>query len=244
MSAVKNVDNGNQLVLTYLITSVAFFLIAALLGVFGRLAIAEPSLMSPQLFYQIITAHPLVMATGWGTLLLMGICIFLIPLLTGRPLYSWRLARITYWCMTVGALLILLGGSTARYTALPPLQHTLGTVLGLVVCLVGVVLYCVNVVKSIVGAPGGERHPSLYYFAAGAILGLVYLTIAGVTQAIPTIFSTFGHPVRCHPLAGWKGNLQQERRRLGARLLSRRQRRRLPAPHAHGPHPVVAEGGR
>lgn len=195
-----NTDKLNSLALIHLVTALAFLLIAMALGVVGRLAISDASLLSPTVFYQIITAHPLVMVTGWGTMLLVGVMVYISPIIASRPLHSFKLANWVYWLLVIGTILILVGGSTARYTAFPPLRHSLLTMLGLVLCLVGVALHCFNIVKTLSGQKAGKRHPAVYYYIAGAVLGFLYLAIAGVAQLIPSLSGGFGQQVWLDPL--------------------------------------------
>ncbi len=179
---------NDELTMRCFLTAIMFFIIGTFLGFLGRWAVSNPGMMENITFYRIVTHHPYILVTGWTTMLFMALTNYLTPLVTRRPMFSETAAEVAYWLTTIGTFLLVLGvipgfnGSYARYSALPPLYHPFfPTMLGLCICLVAVFVYGTNVLKTFMSIPEGEhKHTATWYFTMGAILGILFLTMAGV----------------------------------------------------------------
>ncbi len=183
----SQVPYHSGLILRSIVTALLFLLIGLSLGFIGRLQVSGHLPADLTLFYKLITAHPLVLFAGWSSLILMGIMYYVVPKLTGRPLWSEKVATVCYWLVTIASIGVIAGGSTARYTALFPLKHTMITMISLALVLVAIFLNFLQIMKTLSGYQG-PKHPTLYYFSAAVIMGFFTLAIVGVAQLIPVFF--------------------------------------------------------
>ena len=185
----------NKAVLKILTGSVIFFLIGTFAGMLGRIAVSTPGFMENVTFYRIVTHHPLVLVVGWASFAVMGIVHYSIPKVSGKPIYSGITANATMWLTVISTIMLIiamipgLNGSTARYSALPPLYHPFfPTMLALCVCLTGVIFYGANILKTFLTLPEDKApHTSCWYFTMSAVLGTLFLGMAGVPLLLQSL---------------------------------------------------------
>lgn len=86
-----------------------FYGLAALEGMIMRTAAVVPSIPpvhgSPEHYFSIMTVHPIVGIFGSTYQLVFGAFMFLVPMLTKKPLYSIKLANWVWVLITVGTAL-------------------------------------------------------------------------------------------------------------------------------------------
>jgi len=113
--------------LRYAVVSILFLALAGIEGLFMRgqlsnLSFTVPGLitipMSPEHYYAMLTAHPLVGAYGWAYLAVFAAFYFLVPTLIKKPLYSIRLANAHMWMHIVGLLTVWSAGFFLKFGSL------------------------------------------------------------------------------------------------------------------------------
>jgi len=113
--------------LRYAVVSILFLALAGIEGLFMRgqlsnLSFTVPGLitipMSPEHYYGMLTAHPLVGAYGWAYLAVFAAFYFLVPTLIKKPLYSIRLANAHMWMHVVGLLTVWSAGFFLKFGSL------------------------------------------------------------------------------------------------------------------------------
>ncbi len=139
--------------LRYAVVSVLFLALAGIEGLFMRAQLSEipvniPGLiaipMTPEHYYAMLTAHPLVGAYGWAYLAVFAAFYFLVPTLIKKPLYSMRLANGHMWMHIIGLLTVWSAGFFLKfgslYTVYWPLPVMRFSPLSVVVFAVGLAL--------------------------------------------------------------------------------------------------------
>ena len=135
--------------------------------------------MPKEQFFAILTAHPLVGIFGSTYSIVFGAFLFLVPFLMNKPLWSIKLANITFWCIALGTFIFWFAGFVSHYAPLYTLYWPLpadfkqfsvigGTffITGIAVIMVGTLLFVVNIFKTIVYTPEGwAKQP------VGALIG-------------------------------------------------------------------------
>jgi len=113
--------------LRYAVVAIVFLALAGIEGMFMRTQLSNISVnvpgvitipMTPEHYYAMLTAHPLVGAYGWAYLAVFAAFYFLVPTLTKKPLYSMRLANGHMWMHIVGLLTVWSAGYFLRFGSL------------------------------------------------------------------------------------------------------------------------------
>lgn len=188
-----------KMVVKILTGSVIFFLIGTFAGTLGRIAISTPGFMENISFYRIVTHHPLVLVVGWASFAVMGIVQYMMPKVSGKPIYSALTGRATMWLTVMSTILLIsamipgMNGSTARYSALPPLFHPFyPTMLSLCIALTAVIFYGGNILKTFLSLPEDKApHTCCWYFTMSAVLGTLFLGMAGVPLLLQSLVGLF-----------------------------------------------------
>jgi len=109
-----------KLALRYVLTSLFFLALAGLEGMLmeTRLVGVLTSYYIPERFYSMMTAHPFVGIYGWAYMAVMGAFYYLVPRVMNRELYSERIARMSYWGMVAGVLIVWATGFFLDFGAL------------------------------------------------------------------------------------------------------------------------------
>lgn len=188
MTFVKTLLAGNQgafkpetltpmqkLTLRFVIVGLVYYAFAAIEGMIMRIYAIEPiSLIPPDQYFGILTAHPLVGIFGSTYLIVFGAFLFLIPLLMKKPLWSFALANWTLWLITIGTFVFWFDGFLTHYAPLYTLYWPLpadlsqfnplaGSVFitGIALVMLGTLCFVVNVFKTVTYTPKGwEPQPT------------------------------------------------------------------------------------
>ena len=185
MSFVKTFVSGNQgafnassltpmqkLTLRFVVVGMVFYAFAAIEGMIMRIYAIEPiSLIPPDQYFGILTAHPLVGIFGSTYLLSLGAFTFLVPFMMKKPLWSYRLASLTFWAITIGTLVFWLDGFLTHYAPLYTLYWPLPAdtsqfepwsgvifVTGIAVIMLGTLAWVWNIFATILHTPRGEDY--------------------------------------------------------------------------------------
>jgi cytochrome c oxidase subunit 1 len=102
-------DRVKALVLRYVLTSTAFFLVGGSLGGVLRESQADVITVSPALWYELMTAHGLATFVGWAAFCLMGLSYWVLQE-SGFLVRGWgyRWAVLSWWTMVVGVVGIVI----------------------------------------------------------------------------------------------------------------------------------------
>ncbi|APA95148.1 aa3-type cytochrome oxidase subunit I [Nocardia seriolae] len=157
----------------YVVTSVAFFLIAGLMAMLMRIELARPGMqfLSPEQYNQLFTMHGTIMLLFYATPIVFGFANSVLPLQIGAPDVAFpRLNALSYWLYLFGATLATAGfvtpGGAAGFgwTVYVPLslgEYSPGTgadmwIMGVALSGLGTILSGVNFVTTVVclRAPG------------------------------------------------------------------------------------------
>lgn len=190
-----------KMVLSIFTWSIVFLVIGTFMGMIGRIAISSPGFIENVTFYRIVTHHPLILVVGWASLAVMGVVEFSLPKISGKPIYSGITGKATMWLTIMSTIFLIMGvipglnGSTARYSALPPLFHPFfPTMLALCIALTAVIFYGGNILKTFLDiTENGEKspHTSAWYFVMSAVLGTLFLGMAGVPLLLQSLAGLF-----------------------------------------------------
>jgi cytochrome c oxidase subunit 1 len=169
-----------KIVLRFVVMGLVFYGIAIIEGMIMRVYEITPlPFVSEEQFFAILTAHPLVGIFGSTYSLVCGAFLFLVPFLMKKPLWSTKLANLTWIFIAVGTLVFWGAGFISHYAPLYTLYWPLpadfsqfsvwgGTIFvaGIALVMVGSAFFVINVFKTITYTPEGwEKQP------AGALLG-------------------------------------------------------------------------
>ncbi|MEA2025104.1 MAG: cbb3-type cytochrome c oxidase subunit I [Chloroflexota bacterium] len=185
MSFVKTFVSGNQgvfnassltpmqkLTLRFVVVGMVFYAMAAIEGMLMRIYAVEPiSLIPPDQYFGILTAHPLVGIFGSTYLLSLGAFLFLVPFMMQKPLWSYRMASFTFWAITIGTLVFWLDGFLTHYAPLYTLYWPLPAdtsqfepwsgvifVAGIAIIMIGTLAWVWNIFATILHTPKGEDY--------------------------------------------------------------------------------------
>ncbi len=185
MSFVKTFVSGNQgafnassltpmqkLTLRFVVVGMVFYAMAAIEGMIMRIYAVEPiSLIPPDQYFGILTAHPLVGIFGSTYLLSLGAFLFLVPFMMDKPLWSYRMASFTFWAITIGTLVFWLDGFLTHYAPLYTLYWPLPAdtsqfepwsgvifVTGIAIIMIGTLAWVWNIFATILHTPKGEDY--------------------------------------------------------------------------------------
>src|SRR3954469_12954399 len=119
----------------YLVTAMAFFLLAGLLAALMRLQLSRPDnpLLGPDLYNQIFTTHGTTMMFLFAVPVMQGLGIYFVPLMVGaRAIAFPRLVAFSYWMLLFGGIFLyvsffLNAGPDVGWFSYPPLSESLYT---------------------------------------------------------------------------------------------------------------------
>jgi cytochrome c oxidase subunit I len=190
------IERVKGLVMRYVLTSTAIFLIGGALGAVLRQSQAEVRTVSAGLWYELMTAHGLAAFVGWAAFALMGLSWWVLSEI-GFPLagWSWRWAVACWWTMVLGVTGIVITtlalGFAGSWVFLYPLplesqgawSDLAAAIFSASVLVVGLSIfaYCFGILALVTG-PGLTASSSSPWNRLGCALGFGYLS--------PTRFAT------------------------------------------------------
>jgi cytochrome c oxidase subunit 1 len=195
-------ERVTALVVRYVLTSSAIFLVAGALGGLLRQSQAHLAVIDPKAWYAIMTAHGLAAFVGWAAFALMGVTFWVLEE-CGFPLRKSGLvfAEASYWAMVAGVTGVVIttlalgfGGSWVFLYPLPFdsaaqwSEMTTG-IFAFSVLLVGVSIlaYCAGVLATVTSIDTHERGGGLGA-RLGNALGFGYLSPRFQTRRTPTAY--------------------------------------------------------
>ena len=164
-----------KIALRFVVVGLIFYGFAVVEGMIMRVYEIKPlPFVSQEQFFAILTAHPLVGIFGSTYSLVCGAFLFLVPFLMKKPLWSIKLANLTWILIAVGTMTFWGAGFISHYAPLYTLYWPLpadfnqfsvlgGTffITGIALVMVGSAFFVINVFKTITYTPEGwEKQPS------------------------------------------------------------------------------------
>ncbi len=161
----------------------------SLRGVESLLAIFRPTggeASSTEVFYSMLTAHPIVGIYGFAYLCVMGAFYFLVPLLLKKEIRYKKLVPLNFWLQTIGVLIAWGAGFSLLFNSLYTLYWPLpvsydrvsliGSIvfgLGLVIIEANVLLFGLNLFATILTNETGKARSFAQYL--GSAFGIPQL---------------------------------------------------------------------
>ena len=158
----------SDLTLMFIISSVVFFLAAGTLAIIMRTVQSKLILLGNQqqtigMFYAALTAHGQIMFFGFASMLTVGLSYYLLSKFAKKPLYSMKMAIISYSLMNAVSVLLIVSAimffGGGWYNLMPLAFHpqnggwnTFSAVLFLMADTsigIGLVFFCVNVIATV-----------------------------------------------------------------------------------------------
>ncbi len=126
---------------------------------------------SEELYYAMLTAHPVVGIYGFAYMCVMGAFYFLVPFLLKRPIRHPRLVVVNFWLQAIGVLTCwsagffgLFNSLYTLYWPLPvsydrvPLVGSIAFVTGAAVIMVNILLFSYNIFSTVLSKSNPERY--------------------------------------------------------------------------------------
>ncbi len=163
-----------KMTLRFVVVGLLYYGLAVIEGMIMRTYQVTPiSIIPPDQYFGILTAHPLVGIFGSTYSIVFGAFLFLVPFLMKKPLWSIKLANWTCGLIGVGTFTFWFSGFLTHYAPLYTLYWPLpadftqfsvwgGTffIVGIALVMVGTVFFVINVFKTIMYTPEGmEKQP-------------------------------------------------------------------------------------
>ena len=143
-----------------------------------RIVDHEPT--QAELFYAMMTAHPIVGIYGFAYMAVMGAFYFLVPYLLKKEIRHKKLVPITFWLQTGGVLLCWLSGFFGLFNSLytlywplpvsfdrVPLVGTIPFTIGAAVIMVNILLFSYNTFSTVLSKSNPQSY-SIWQFLRAA----------------------------------------------------------------------------
>lgn len=169
----KSLTPAQKLILRFVVVSLVYYFFALFEGMIMRVFQVDPSIMSADQYFGILTAHPLVGIFGSTYSMVFGAFLFLVPYLMKKPLWSIKLGNWTFILIAVGTMVFWVAGFLTHYAPLYTLYWPLPAdftqfnplggaifITGIALIMVGTLFFVVNIFKTITYTPEGwEKQP-------------------------------------------------------------------------------------
>ncbi len=178
-----------KIAMRFVVIGLLYYGLAALEGMIMRVYEIKPlPFIDETHFFSIMTVHPMVGIFGSSYMIVFGAFLFLTPYLMNKPIYSLRLANISWISIAAGTLIMWLAGFLFSYAPLYTLYWPLPAdmqqfkaiggityIVGVVGIMIGTFAYTYNIFKTIIYTPKGwEKQPSMALMKSA--LGITGLT--------------------------------------------------------------------
>ena len=165
-----------KIALRFVVIGLLYYGLAALEGMIMRLYEIKPiPLIDESHFFSIMTVHPMVGIFGSSYMIVFGAFLFLTPYLMKKPIYSLKLANLSWILLGGGTFVMWFAGFAFSYAPLYTLYWPLPVdmeqfkliggityILGVVGIMAGTFLFTYNIFKIILYTPEGwEKQPSM-----------------------------------------------------------------------------------
>ena len=158
-----------KIALRFVVIGLLFYGLAALEGMIMRLHEIKPlPMIDESHFFSIMTVHPMVGIFGSSYMIVFGAFLFLTPYLMKKPIYSVKLADLSWKFIAAGTFIMWLAGFLFHYAPLYTLYWPLPVdfkqftiiggltyIIGVVGIMIGTFLFTYNIFKTILYTPKG-----------------------------------------------------------------------------------------
>lgn len=172
-----------KLTLRFVVIALIYYGFAVIEGMLMRIYEIKPfAPITPNQFFAILTAHPLVGIFGSTYSFVFGAFLFLVPFLTKKPLWSIKLGNWTFILVAVGTFVFWFSGFISHYAPLYTLYWPLpadfsqfsvtgGTffILGIALVMLGTTFFIINIFATILYTPEGHEKQSKWAVFASAV---------------------------------------------------------------------------
>jgi cytochrome c oxidase subunit I len=144
-----------------------------------RPGVGEPS--QAEVFYAMLSAHPIVGIYGFAYLCVMGAFYFLVPYLLKREIKHKRLVPLNFTLQIVGVLICWVSGFFGMFNALytlywplpvawdrVPVIGSIGFSIGAAIIMINILLFSYNIFVTVLGKNGGPGY-SIWQFVRAAL---------------------------------------------------------------------------
>lgn len=160
MVSIRELNPLQKVTLRFAVVSLLFYGLATLEGMMMRAESANIQLLTPDHFYAVLNAHPIVGIFGYSFMLVMGAFYFLVPTFLKKELYSIKLANLNLAMMMLGVGLVWLSSFIFHYYALYTNYWPLPIVaskpvsllcyaLGMISIMTAVLIFCFNLFATV-----------------------------------------------------------------------------------------------
>ncbi len=164
-----------KIAMRFVVIGLLYYGLAALEGMLMRAFEIKPlPFIDENHFFSIMTVHPMVGIFGSSYMIVFGAFLFLTPYLMKKPIYSLKMANLSWMTIGGGTFIMWLAGFLFSYAPLYTLYWPLPAdmeqfsaiggivyIIGVVGIMVGTFAYTYNVFKTIIYTPEGwEKQPS------------------------------------------------------------------------------------
>ena len=164
-----------KIAMRFVVIGLLYYGLAAFEGMIMRMYEIKPMpFIDASHFFSIMTVHPMVGIFGSSYMIVFGAFLFLTPYLMDKPIYSLKMANLSWMTIGGGVLVMWLAGFLFSYAPLYTLYWPLPAdteqfkaiggivyIVGVVGIMVGTFLYTYNIFKTIVYTPKGwDKQPS------------------------------------------------------------------------------------
>ncbi len=178
-----------KIAMRFVVIGLLYYGLAALEGMIMRVYEVKPlPFIDESHFFSIMTVHPMVGIFGSSYMIVFGAFLFLTPYLMNKPIYSLKLANLSWITIAGGTLIMWTAGFLFSYAPLYTLYWPLPAdmsqfraiggivyIVGVVGIMIGTFAYTYNIFKTIVYTPKGwEKQPSMALMKSA--LGITGLT--------------------------------------------------------------------
>jgi len=161
-----------KVTLRTVVVGVLYYGLTALEGMMMRTQQVTP-VIDEEHFFSVMTVHPIIGIFGSTYLMVFGAFVFLVPYLMKKPLYSVKLANVTWMIIAFGVLLSWLAGFLLSYAPMYTLYWPLPVdfdqfspvgglifILGIALIMVGTLFFIYNIFATVFYTEEGQdRRP-------------------------------------------------------------------------------------
>jgi len=137
----------NRYIAKFYVASVIFFFVGSFQGGLQQLYMEQIEALPELVHGLIVGMHVHLNLLGWVSMALMGTMYLLLPMVTGKPIYSVRLANIGFWFYAVFVALAYISGMAMALGGL--MQLGLVLLISTPLFGIGVWIFIANVILSL-----------------------------------------------------------------------------------------------
>jgi cytochrome c oxidase cbb3-type subunit 1 len=137
----------NRYIAKFYLASVIFFFVGSFQGGLQQLYLQQLTALPGEVHDLIVGMHVHLNLLGWVSMALMGTIYLALPMVTGKPIYSVRLANVGFWFYVIFEALVYVSGMTMALTGI--MQLGLALFIFTPLLGIGVWIFIANVILSI-----------------------------------------------------------------------------------------------